>query len=682
MAAVVAIGLVAAWRHELVRLAIETGGGLLSGYTVKIGDQRIGPALCSLYDVHVTRAGERFLDAERIDVRYSLRDLLPGSTHRFGLVAIDVAAARVTIVKFRDGSYNFIIPTLAPAGLPLPAHVDRVPIRFTLRMDDAALELREPNAYDSSAKDVGVRDFTVHASVDSGAVTHYDARGVFPGMRDAPFTIVGTIDAVRGYAMHRARAARFPLRSLANYFADTPVVRILRGGARNFDGRLYSLDVRPNEASTYHVNLQLDIAGGRIALAALDAPVDALAGHLQLVDNAVFLRDMRAKLAGVPLKITGGIFDLTGGLTGAAQLRLGIHGSGDLRDLRRAFSFTRREPVAGRIDLGVLVEGPVDDPLIVAQGRAPHALYRQLPFDSLQVGVVYHDNLVALEPLQADYGGVAVGIRGTLSIGKKLHSLLAVHLAGTTDRLPYLDDLLANEPMLIDVAVTGDDLLFHAEGSAGSARDYRRVGTLFELNPDGRARVAPFWLHTERGDFDGGYVLDRPHSESGFWAVTSGLRMRAPAFHAFPGLSLPAIPKIDAKVIDAAVAGGGSGRNVVLAGRVGSGATEIAGVSFDRIDAEFAGTLTGAAINRLHARGPWGRFDGAGAFRRRRSSRADSIAARSKDCSRSWAVPLRGMAASPARRRSRSSRNAFSCKAITSKCGARRCAECRLPARA
>ena len=70
-----------------------------------------------------------------------------------------------------------------------------------------------------------------------------------------PFTIVGTIDAERGYAMHRARAARFPLRALANYFADTPVVRILKGRARNFDARLFAFDVQPNVAPSYHVNL-------------------------------------------------------------------------------------------------------------------------------------------------------------------------------------------------------------------------------------------------------------------------------------------------------------------------------------------------------------------------------------------------------------------------------------------
>ena len=65
----------------------------------------------------------------------------------------------------------------------------------------------------------------------------------------------GKIDAIAGYAMHRATAARFPLRALANYFAQTPDVRVLRGGARNLDALAYALDVKPNVAPAYHVNL-------------------------------------------------------------------------------------------------------------------------------------------------------------------------------------------------------------------------------------------------------------------------------------------------------------------------------------------------------------------------------------------------------------------------------------------
>ncbi len=240
----------------------------------------------------------------------------PEAPHRFGVSAIEIDGAKLTVYRAADGTYNFLGPP--PRGrLPqaqLPMDVDNVPVRFTLKMHDASVELDEPAAYDPSAKRVGIRNFNVDASIDTSAVSRYRSRGAFAGTRrDDPFTIDGTMDAIRGYAMHRARAPRFPLRALANYFADSPVIRVLKGRARNFDARLYALDVRPNVAPDYHANLQLDIDGGRLALAMLAAPIDDVRGRLQLVDDTFFLRAVDARLSGVALHITGGIYDFGGG---------------------------------------------------------------------------------------------------------------------------------------------------------------------------------------------------------------------------------------------------------------------------------------------------------------------------------------------------------------------------------
>ena len=608
-------GFVAANRHEVLRNSIQTFGGLASGYTIRLGDQHVAGDELSLFDVHVSHEGYPLLDAARIDVHYSLRDLLPGSTHRFGLTGIEIDRAKLTVVKFRDGSYNFIIPNGGPAVRQAPQAPVTVPLRFFVRMHDAALELREPQAFDASAKSVRIHDFNVDASIDSAKVTRYRARGAFRERRDEPFTIVGTIDSIRSFAVHRARAPRFPLRALSNYFADTPAVRILRGRARNFDALLYSLDVQPNVAPSYHVNLNLDVDGGRMALASLAQPIENIRGHLQLVDNAFFLKRVDGTLAGIPLRVTGGIYDLTGQLTGGAQLRLGVWGTGDLRDLRNAFTFTRDQPISGSTTLGVLVEGPIDNPLILAQARAQRTIYRELPFDALEAGIVYYDNTLAYAPLHAYYGGTEVGIRGTMLLGgKRLHSQLALHVVGSADRLPYLDEMLGREPVVVDADAVGDDLLFHVRGALASSRGVNRVAALLDLEPDGTGGVAPFWFHTERGDFDGGYYLDRPHDTSGFWMVASGLRMRVPTYRAFPGIDLPQMPKIDGNAVGVTMAGGGSGKNVVVAGLFGAGRTDIAGVQFDRMNGAFSGSLAGASINLLHASGPWGAFDGNGEF--------------------------------------------------------------------
>src|SRR5690348_5946143 len=112
----------------------------------------------------------------------------------------------------------------------------------------------------------------------------------------------------------------------------------------------------------------------------------------------------------------------------------------------------RDQPVAGAPHLGDLVAGPVDDPVIVARADAPHARYRELPFDRLTASVIYHSGVVALAPLHASYAGVELAVRGTLLTGTPLRSNFALHVSGAASRLPYLDEMLGDEPIVIDAA--------------------------------------------------------------------------------------------------------------------------------------------------------------------------------------------------------------------------------------
>jgi hypothetical protein len=611
-AALIILPLVVATRHALLRFALQEGAGLATGDNVRVAQLHVGWTGAMIDGLRVERASEPVLDAASIAVHYSLRDLLPGSRHRFGLLGIEISGAKLTLTRFRDGSFNVSLPGTAPPAAP--QRVNSVPINFWLRVRDGQIELREPSAFEGSARDLRADGIAVDAAVDTAAVTAYHARGAFEQPRREPFFIAGRIDAIAGYAMHHAQARTFPLRALANYLADTPAVRILGGDAKNFDVRLYALGVTPNATPSYHVSLNLDVDGGRLAMQALDAPVENMRAHVQVVDNAFFVRDARAELAGIPLTIAGGMYDFTGALTGSAQLRLGVWGNGDLSALRRAFAFARDQPISGAARLGVLVHGPLNDPVIVARVSAPRAFYRALPFRGLNAGVVYHSNVVALAPLRVSYGGIALRVNGTLGIGSHIRSDFALHVEGPASHLPYLDEMLGDEPIAIDASATGSDLLFHVEGSAASTRGVQRVAALVDTNPNGTVAVEPFWFHTERGDFDGGYLLDRPHSTSAFWMLSSGLKMRASAYPAFPGITLPQMPRIGARTMGMTLAGGGAGNNIVLAGMVKGNDANISGVEFARVEAAFGGTLQDAAVNLLRASGPWGTFDGHGGF--------------------------------------------------------------------
>ncbi|HYL27002.1 MAG TPA: hypothetical protein VEW74_04150, partial [Candidatus Nitrosotalea sp.] len=557
LAAVILLSLAVATRHALLRFLFEEGAGIATGYTVRAAELHVGWTGAAIGGLTVERASLPLLAVANIAVRYSLRDLFPGSRHRFGLLRIEVDGAKLTLTRFRDGSFNLVLPRGAPPEGP--QRVNGVPLKLDVRVRDASIELREPAAYDETARDVRADGITADAAIDSAAVTAYRLRGAFEERRREPFTIAGRIDAIAGFAMHHAHASYFPMRALANYLADTPAVRILGGEAKNLDARVYALGVTPDSAPSYHASLGLDVVNGRLAMQSLDAPVVNMRAHLQVVDNAFFVRDAHAELAGIPLTITGGMYDFTGGLTGRAELRLGVWGEGNLSALRRAFAFARDQPISGPARLGVLVHGAIDDPVIVARVTAPHAYYRALPFQALYASVVYHSNVVALAPLRVSYSGIAVHVNGTLGIGPHVHSEFALHVEGPASHLPYLDEMLGDEPLAIDASATGNDLLFHVAGSAASLRGVERVAALVDTNPNGTVAVEPFWFHTERGDFDGGYLLDRPHNTSAFWMLASGLRMHPAKYAAFPGITLPQIPPIEARSMGMSLAGGGDG---------------------------------------------------------------------------------------------------------------------------
>ena len=129
--ATLAIGLlmVVGWavvrRHEVVRALLQAGARL-AGYGLELGDLRVAGDGMTIAGLRLSRDGKPLLDARRIDVRDNSRELLPGSSHRFGLKSIDVDEPVVTISRDAEGNFNLPVPAAGNAGPSLP----RLPIAF------------------------------------------------------------------------------------------------------------------------------------------------------------------------------------------------------------------------------------------------------------------------------------------------------------------------------------------------------------------------------------------------------------------------------------------------------------------------------------------------------------------------------------------------------------------------
>lgn len=609
--ALVAVGVLAVGGRTLLAWILPGLLGLAIHGNVTATAVQIGDGHLIMRGVHATKNGDPLFDAPEVEVDYSLRDLLPGSHHRYGLLGIRLDRPVLTLFRRADGSYDIALGFAASPVQQAPNRLNPVPIAFYVNVHDGSVALRDPTALDQQARAINMHGVELLGTINSATRTHYSLIGLFAAAKPQPFSIKGTIDETRGWAMHHALAAEIPLRPLANFFINNRAAQILAGRASGVDLRYYGLrGADPNGPLDQHLGGQVRISGAALQFVGLAQPVRNVDGYVEMVDDQVFFRGLRAQIAGIPLVATGALFNFA-----APQLRIGVSASADLANLRTLFAFARDQDIKGAATIGIAVDGSVGSPRVQATVDAPHASYRGIAFERMHAAVAYFNSTVLLMPLEAHAQGADFIVRGALEIGDRVHSRLALHVNAPADTLPYAGELMGTEPLVGDIMLDGEDTNFYGYGALQSTRGIARMAAVAHADPGGVLDVGPLWIATGQGTLYGGYHLDRTRDQSSFWIRAQHLALHTPAHTTFLGVALPVMPPLDGTVDDASIVGGGpSGAHAFLAGSVRAHATTIAGVRLDVVQARFAGTLANAAIDPIVVSGPWGRLSGTGAL--------------------------------------------------------------------
>ena len=197
------------------RVALSTIVGPLTGYNVRVGDLRLQAHHGALVDVHVSRGGQPVLDAQRIDLYYNPRDLLPGSKHRFGITAVTIDHPQITIVHNENGTYNIAIPK-AVGGGTRGAQAPAAPLDFTVRVRDASGTLIDQYRYYKESRTQRVDGINADVSINTVTQTKYLVTGTLQDGGPQPFRMAGTIDYVRGYALHHGSVTAIPITTIGN----------------------------------------------------------------------------------------------------------------------------------------------------------------------------------------------------------------------------------------------------------------------------------------------------------------------------------------------------------------------------------------------------------------------------------------------------------------------------------
>ncbi len=607
---VVLVGVVVAQRQQVAAALLPRVMSLATGYDVSIGDQHIGKSHATFLHVHVSRKGEPVLDAAQVEVAYSLRDLLPGSAHRFGVSAIYIDHPTLTLVRHKDGGYNIAFPQAQNPTVTAPQAPNHVPIALTIRIRDGSGVVRAPYTIDPDSRTLEVTGINLDADINSAARTHYVLRGAFVEQALEPFQLIGTVDMNRGYAIHHAYAKEIPMRAIGNYFINSDAARLLAGSAQDLEFKAYALDVQPDQPIDYHISGAIDVSDIQMQVIGLAKPLRHISGRLNMVDDTFFFNRLGAEISDTPVAVSGGIYNFA-----APNYRLGIDARGNLQTLRHLFVFTQNQPIEGNARLQIEVQGDLGSPVVLARMDAARAVYNTLPVRDLHVKIAYQNESVMLAPLQATVHGAKVAIVGMIGVGNIVHTQAVLHFSGPAKALPYFGALLGSEGIVGDVLLDGLDTNFLGYGAMQSERGINRMAAVLHVGRSGTVDVQPFWIDTDRGRFAAAYHLDRRSNTSAFWMDARRLNVNSALEPGAFGTLLPVLPAFNGTVDSFSFEGGGpSGMHALIAGAMHGHGLRIAGVGLDRVSAQFSGVLADAAIEPLHAQGSWGTIDGDGAL--------------------------------------------------------------------
>ncbi len=461
---VTAIVALAIFHNGAARFAVSMAG-LAMGYDISSTDFRLESRHGALTDVRITRGGEPVLRARRIDVYYDLRDLLPGSKHRFGLSAIAIDRPQITIIHHRDGSYNIAVPRAVSGGTRGPARANGVPLAFTIRIRDASVALIDQYRFYKGSRSQRIDAIDAGVSIDTATRTKYLVKGQLEDRGPQPFRLAGTIDYEAGYAFHHITVRAIPISTIGNYFINSPAAHILSGTVHSFDMQAWAFapELRRGGHGPLPANYDLSGSGrlsdGTMIVSSLDAPIRNIEGPIEVFGSGFAASHMTAQVGHIPIVFSGGIFNFKD-----PQFRLGVDGRGDLRYLKEVAHFANGLPIFGAVRIHALIEGDLSNPILLIGFSGKRFYYQRVPIDDPHGDVaLYRSNLVVL-PFHAYYSGIKMHVEGNLALGKTVNSVLALHAIGSSTQIPYLSAMLAPQPILTEVLLNGVDLKVNARG--------------------------------------------------------------------------------------------------------------------------------------------------------------------------------------------------------------------------
>jgi len=603
--------------HAIAKFVVSRGLSAALGYDVRFGDMTLGWTHVTFTNLHVRKNGDPVLDAARIDVDYKLRDVFPGGVHRYGFAGIAMDHPTLTLVRHADGSYNFNRGGTSSSP-PASTQAAVEPLLFSARIRNGTIVVVDAAPFEPDLAEQSIVDVSADVSVQSNARTVARVDATLVGRRSQgapilrwPLRVRSVIDYTRGFALHRFRAPELPLRGLLNFLVHARIARFDDGVMRNVDVRAYALGIAANTPFGYRLGGGGTLAGAQITLGPLAQPVRDLHGAVDLFDDGVTSSDLRGVVAGIPIRVRGGMYDFND-----VHFRLGIAADPQLAQLRNLFTFLHDQPVRGPLHVETLVTATSREPLIRTVLSSPRVYYGRIPLARAAGTVDYLAGVVSFSGFHTGFGALQSTLAGQVTVDVPVGELTgAVHVAGPASALPYAQTIAAGETIRADAILGGNGRDgFRARGTIDSDGAHGSGAGFLAIDQHGTGEVGPFLFTRDDGSLlAGAFRLERPISASAGWAVAQHYRFAVPArAGVLPGVNIFGFPPIGG-VVDAALVAGGPPNHFAVAGHVRMSDARFEKYPLGLLSADLGGTFGEMRLHDIRLDGPRGRFRGAGA---------------------------------------------------------------------
>ena len=604
IALVLIIGFTA--RASILQNVVQSAAGIASGFNVSFRTFAVSGSHAEIQGASVrTRSGEPFLTADHVAVDFNLGDLISGK-RQFGLRALLVENPHATIVRHRDGTYNVALPR-ATANT---TKATRAPAPFdaTIAVRNGSVELIDDAAIYRGSQHQTVVDLNADAQLHSNRRSSYTIGFAFAGSGGRfPVRGAAILDDLRGTESHHWTAKVVPIGPLVDYAVNSTAIHLSAGLLRDVDLRYFGLLNRHGEIDR-HIGARARLDGAQVYIAALRRPLRDVHGPVRVYDDGLMTPRADAILAGIPVRIAGGLYDFA-----HPSFRLGIIGSGPLESLVTLgppSPYVHR--LAGPLDFAVRLESTVGHPVVFGHFSGAHVSYNGFPARDVHGSVSIDGTELDIINAGGNYAGIGIETQALIALERHLGIRAVVRADAPAHTLPYFDSLVPGMPLGGIGVVAGVDTSLATHGIIAGANVGDTLESPFAIDQSGTGLIGPLAIAHRDGSslYARASLSQRPNSLTAI-VDARGLRLRPSSVNALPGIQFPEIPTIDG-TIDGVIGVATNQGAVALGGIATLTGAHVQGIAIDRAVGRFDGSANDVQVGALDVRGPWGSFSGAG----------------------------------------------------------------------